>query len=96
MIVAVSVALPKFVSVAEPDRSPPKVIVGSDVAVVVMLTLPEPSKLVEPVTAPVSAMFRAVCNAEAVDALPVTLPVTVPVKSAATVLNVTSALVPTS
>ena len=34
LIVAVSVALPKFVSVAEPDKSPPNVIVGSEVAVV--------------------------------------------------------------
>ena len=81
MIVAVSVALPKLVSVAEPERSPPKVIVGSDVAVVLMVMLPEPSKLALPVTAPDTAMLRAVVSAAAevaVVALPLKAAVIVP------------------
>ena len=81
MIVAVSVALPKLVSVAEPERSPPKVIVGSDVAVVEMVMFPEPSKFVFPVTAPDKAMLRAVVSAAAevaVVALPLKAAVIVP------------------
>ena len=40
--------------------------------------LPEPSKLALPVTAPVKAMLRAVCRADAVLALPLSAAVIVP------------------
>jgi hypothetical protein len=45
-----------------------------------MLTLPLPSKDVEPDTSPVSEIVRAVANVVAVSALPVTSPVKLPVK----------------
>ena len=77
-IVAVRVALPKLVNVAEPVTSPARVSVGSEVAVVVMLILLPPLKLALPVTAPVRAILRAVCKVVAVVALPDKADVTVP------------------
>jgi hypothetical protein len=77
-IVAVKVALPRLVKVAEPVRSPPKVIVGSEVAVVVILRLPVPSNAAEvPVTAPVNSIVLPVANAVAEEAVPVRAPVKV-------------------
>ena len=56
--VTLRVALPKLVNVAEPDASPLRVSVGSEVAVVERETLPEPSMDAEPVTAPGVAMAQ--------------------------------------
>jgi len=76
-IVRLRLALPKLVNVAEPVASPQIQRVGSDVAVVAMLTLPEPfTPVTEPVTAPVRLIDLPVAQVVAVSALPVTLPVT--------------------
>jgi hypothetical protein len=66
--------LPRFVNVADPLASPLIVKVGSAVAVVEILILPDPSKLALPVTAPVRAILRGVANADAVSAFPVNGP----------------------
>ena len=60
VIVAVNVPLAKFVSVTAPLKSPPSVIVGSAVAVVLMLIAPLPSKFAVPVTAPLTSIALAV------------------------------------
>ena len=63
--VAVNVAFPKLVNVAEPVTSPESVSVGSAVAVVAKETLPEPSIETEPVTAPVRLRVLAVVHVSA-------------------------------
>ena len=56
----------------------PKTVESEDM-VVVMFTLPLPSKEVEPVTSPDSCIVLAVAKVVAVSALPVRSPVTLPV-----------------
>ena len=60
-----NVALPRFVNVALPEASPERVSVGSAVAVVVILALPEPSHETDPVTAPVKLSVLAVVHVTA-------------------------------
>ena len=60
--------MPKLVNVAEPVASPARVNVGSAVFVVAIVILALPLKVAVPVTAPESAILRAVVS---VAALPV-------------------------